>query len=113
MCTITPEYLALHPANDPQEPYKDFQYDFGKGWMRLLPSDALMTLDLGSRTALSLQHAACVSAEDDLGEDLADRIFQATATIPSLMAFRSPPTLKGTEGPWDITRGRVRGGSHG
>ena len=94
------EYLTLHPKEKVGEEYRDFDWDFSRGQVKLLPS----ALDLNNRAALSLHSVGCVSAEVPLGimdlrDDIADRIFQATATIPSLMAFRVPPSLRANVGP--------------
>ena len=101
------EYLDLHPKEVKGDEYRDFEWDFSKGHVKLLPSGALMSLDLHSRAALAQVTVGCVSTEVplgiyDLSDNLAERIFQATATIPSLMAFRLPPELQPNDGPWDL-----------
>ena len=51
--TTLQEYRDLHPKDKSGDEYRDFEWDFSRGHVKLLPSGALMTLDLNSRTALS------------------------------------------------------------
>ena len=112
------EYLDLHPKGGKGEEYRDFEWDFSKGHVKLLPSGALMSLDLNSRAALSQVTVGCVSAEVPLGicdlrDDLADRIFQATATIPSLPAGQRRAVGHGLRLRMHFAHGQVRGASPG
>jgi hypothetical protein len=107
--TTLQDYLRLHPdagsPRDGQRPYKDFSNDFVKGLVKLLPSGALMTLDLRSQGAvlannLGQEPDAIPLAAEALAVGLGYRIYHAATTIPSLKNLVVPESPEPWEQPW-------------
>ena len=66
MATTLGEYMRLNPTEFQSN---DFKYDFAKGHLRLPPSSALLSLDVGERAAV---FAVLGSPTTDVPQTLAE-----------------------------------------
>ena len=99
--TTLGEYLRLNP---PEHQSKDFKYDFAHGHLRLPPSGALLSLNLGELRSVNSVFGPLPEFPEkmaDIARAYAVRIVDLGESIPSLSSFALPSApLIGIEEPW-------------
>ena len=100
--TTIGEYMALNP---PPHQSKDFRFDFGRGHLRLPPSNALLTIPLPD--SVRVQAVACPPPDalvsiHTIANSVATHIVDLGEALPSLSThLPMPEPIRHLEEPWE------------